>query len=1126
MKHFRLLIFALTALFGLNAQAQEDITDTYLRNADLTSLDGWTHNGYTAWKTDGAVPVIEFWNWSSQFTFSQTITLPAGDYRLAVNSFYRESWTGNGTNNDMAWIFAGDKTQNVYALTNMTELSGYAGSNDLYHAATAFSLGEYSNEFDFSINSDNTEITIGFTGTTPNGGWCILGPVKLYKYSLENYLVDYRNKVAEAEALYDVPMNKDVLAALKAAVIDERNFRLGSEVATAIAALNEKITAANQSIQNYKDAKAVIDAAATLTANGQADYAASEIVQQIKAEYDARTLVSLTDEQKAAAKEALAAAVKKQTETGADYTPAAPTTWVGQTGGYQNRAERYSDASNFKYTGDVMTQTIEGVPAGAYKVVLEATASYTSGRGFTAKTGDDLAVIFANAQTTNLPVVDRTAINTVEEYGPIEVTGKVGADGVLKYGIQKLDEEGGNWFVVNVVSITKMEYVPATAINASDLDVEVTKTAPINAAIVPENATFKDITYTSNDETIATVDAEGVVTGVAIGSTTITIAADDITKVITVNVKAPVVLPTSITLDQTEIALDVIENLTATLAATVNPAEASQEVSFASDNEAVATVSPEGVITAAGIGSATITVTSKAAEAVKATATVTVTGAEVPANFAITIEDGKDYWFMNAATGKFLGGANSWGTRASLIKHGIPFKAVAVEGQENVYNLDSYTSNGGANHFLAGEWIDGGTTAITITACSNGAYNLKIGDNLLTAKTSNTEVDLKASDANDAFAQWYLISEEDWLSNFDNATEENPADATFLIKDYNFSRNNTQYANWNKTNVTNAQNGNGNGNHYNWNVESWHKLFSMNQQIVLPNGTYRLKAQGFYRQDGEDAENLAYFFANNEKQTFPEKTGAENSMDDAAASFSKGLYTIEPITVTVNDFLLNIGARNDVNTALWCIWDNFELECVDKADNQESVTVEIGETEHATLYYSYLNLQVPDGVQAFTVVPAGDHKVALVPIESGIIPAGEGVIVKGKKGSYQFKIADTDDIDTNPTELLGTDIDTYIAETGYKYYMLTTKDGIPSTLGFYYQSGDGSSINNAAHKCYLKIAAAEAPMAFTFVNPDGIQEVGTIENNSDVYTISGVRMNDKPAQKGIYIINGKKVVVK
>ena len=103
----------------------------------------------------------------------------------------------------------------------------------------------------------------------------------------------------------------------------------------------------------------------------------------------------------------------------------------------------------------------------------------------------------------------------------------------------------------------------------------------------------------------------------------------------------------------------------------------------------------------------------------------------------------------------------------------------------------------------------------------------------------------------------------------------------------------------------------------------------MSQELNVPNGVYKVKAQGFYRQDGNDNENLPYFFANDEKQTFPVRTGSENTMNAASSSFLAGLYFCEPITVTVTDHKLTIGAKNESNTSLWCIWDNFSIEMID-----------------------------------------------------------------------------------------------------------------------------------------------------------------------------------------------------
>jgi hypothetical protein len=85
-----------------------------------------------------------------------------------------------------------------------------------------------------------------------------------------------------------------------------------------------------------------------------------------------------------------------------------------------------------------------------------------------------------------------------------------------------------------------------------------------------------------------------------------------------------------------------------------------------------------------------------------------------------------------------------------------------------------------------------------------------------------------------------------------------------------------------------------------------------------------MTAQGFWRQDGEN-EALPVFFINDKQTVFPEKEGTENSMTDASNSFAEGKYTIEPIEVTVTDGTITLGVKNETNTTIWCIWDNFRL---------------------------------------------------------------------------------------------------------------------------------------------------------------------------------------------------------
>ena len=124
-------------------------------------------------------------------------------------------------------------------------------------------------------------------------------------------------------------------------------------------------------------------------------------------------------------------------------------------------------------------------------------------------------------------------------------------------------------------------------------------------------------------------------------------------------------------------------------------------------------------------------------------------------------------------------------------------------------------------------------------------------------------------------------------------------------------------------NCTNKALTGGNSNKYG--AESYHSTFDIYQSLNVPNGVYAFGAQGFYRQDGADEENLPVFYVNDETVTFPVKTGSENSMADAANSFDAGSYAIDPIYVEVTDGILRVGSRLENNTSIWAIWANYSL---------------------------------------------------------------------------------------------------------------------------------------------------------------------------------------------------------
>lgn len=187
---------ALLCSVGMWGDVTIDITSTRLTNANLSSLTGWTFddsfaatgNDYTDYKTDGDANVVEFYSeWAAtpgdmetakNFKMVQTITLSAGTYQLTAFGFYREKG-GDGTNTK-AYLKAGSNTQYINGLSS-SGVSAYSGTTDLYRAANAFSLGDFENTLEFTLQSTQS-IEIGVVGTfNTQLSWCVLGPMTLVK---------------------------------------------------------------------------------------------------------------------------------------------------------------------------------------------------------------------------------------------------------------------------------------------------------------------------------------------------------------------------------------------------------------------------------------------------------------------------------------------------------------------------------------------------------------------------------------------------------------------------------------------------------------------------------------------------------------------------------------------------------------------------------------------------------------------------------------------------------------------------------------------------------------------------------------------------------------------------------
>lgn len=157
--------------------------------------------------------------------------------------------------------------------------------------------------------------------------------------------------------------------------------------------------------------------------------------------------------------------------------------------------------------------------------------------------------------------------------------------------------------------------VSSISTNESTLNMFVGDTYKITVTILPENATNKSVTFESNKTDIASVSDDGTITAKAKGLAVITVTSSNGKKAsVAVSVtekQAEEVKPTQINVAETSYELFVGEQRT--ISYEVLPENATNKnVEFQTSARLIASVNQEGVITAVGVGNATITVRSTA----------------------------------------------------------------------------------------------------------------------------------------------------------------------------------------------------------------------------------------------------------------------------------------------------------------------------------------------------------------------------------------------------------------------------------------------------------------------------------------------------------------------------------
>lgn len=190
-------------------------------------------------------------------------------------------------------------------------------------------------------------------------------------------------------------------------------------------------------------------------------------------------------------------------------------------------------------------------------------------------------------------------------------------------------------------------------------------------------------------------------------------------------------------------------------------------------------------------------------------------------------------------------------------------------------------------------------------------------------------------------------------------------------------------------------------------------------------------------------------------------------------------------------------------------------------------------------YYTSDAYTMPKGVKGYTIT--GNEGTSLVMNEAyaagDVVPAKTALVVEGAANKYYTLVAKSTELTPANNKLHGSDEaeTTYVDGTNVKYYKLSyNNEG--NNLGFYWGSENGAAFTNGAHKAYLALDSEtllSQSRGFSLADlahgvTTGINTtVKSATQSNFIYDLNGRRINSlNGAAKGVYIMNGQKVLVK
>lgn len=313
--------------------------------------------------------------------------------------------------------------------------------------------------------------------------------------------------------------------------------------------------------------------------------------------------------------------------------------------------------------------------------------------------------------------------------------------------------------------------------------------------------------------------------------------------------------------------------------------------------------------------------------------TTVTNGSDLPDTEPVQVQ------LYNIGADKYLNAGASWGTEAVMSSHGIYFE-MSKSGDGYIFSSDNLYTN--TNKYLSinaygSIYVDLKTAKIwTVDPVEgqNGEYTIKYGDQYL---ISNDEgiVELSSTtlpSGNRGY--WKFVNKADFENNFMSAaTDDKPVDASSYLINPDFvpfavnGFSGTAFTNVgdDKAGYRSSKDGT------NIIASQDNKAFDDYQTITVPNGKYRISANGLY-----GGSTPAYLYANDTKVEFQSLYDGDGNIDywhypnkpDAAAAahcFADGYYLTTTPFVYVSDNTLKVGFTSDDAKVLSARMDNLHI---------------------------------------------------------------------------------------------------------------------------------------------------------------------------------------------------------